>query len=88
MKKKILAVCLAMLLIGLMVLPGCSESERKLPGWVDGKKNLIFYVFDQVEYYNEIADEFNALEGNENVNLIIQKAASDYFGDLINSYVG
>lgn len=90
MKKRIFAFCVAMVLVlsVCVALPGCDGQERKLPGWVDGKKNLIFYVFDQVEYYNEIAQEFNSLEGNEDANVIIQKAASDYFGDLINSYVG
>lgn len=67
---------------------GCGRSDRKLPGWVDGKKNLIFYIFDEVPFYQSVAQRFNQLEGNEDVNVVILKSGTTYFDDLILSYAG
>lgn len=86
---KLLKKCALVMAVFLLALPfaACSSQERKLPGWVEGKKNLVFYVYDQIEYYNQICKDFNEKYAEDNVNVVTLKAADSYYGDLMNSYV-
>lgn len=88
MKKLKRAVCLLLLLAMVLAVTGCHTNNRKLPGFEDGKKNIVFFVFDNETLYEELAEEFESQPGNEEINIIIQKAADSYYEELSTSYVG
>lgn len=90
MKKYKSILCMA--IAGLMSLScaacGGKQINRKLPGYVDGKKNLVFFVYDNEDVYEELASAFEGEEGNEEINIIIQKATDSYYEEVLKSYVG
>jgi hypothetical protein len=95
MKKfiKIISIIIIFVLSLSLILSGCgvNESKRKLPGWVEGKKNIIYYTWGdtyEINLLQEIVDNFNNLEGNEEINVVIQRAENDYYGDLMNRFIG
>lgn len=62
---------------------GCRENKRKIPGWEEGKQNVVFYVWGSPEedaLLQSVIDDFEA--ENEEINVIISKSANDYYDDL------
>ena len=88
MKKKIFAIVImtALLISSLcLVLAACDpdSARRNIPGWEDGKTNLIYYTWgsdEENEIFQEVIDAYEA--EHEDVNIILSKAGNDYYGDL------
>ena len=88
MKKKIFAIVImtALLISSLcLVLAACDPdaARRNIPGWEDGKTNLIYYTWgsdEENEIFQEVIDAYEA--EHEDVNIILSKAGNDYYGDL------
>ncbi|MBQ2711754.1 MAG: hypothetical protein IJF71_00090 [Clostridia bacterium] len=88
-KVKALSFILCLLLASVSLLAcGGPGSGPTLPGFQDGKKNLVFFIYDNEALYNGLAEEFEALPGNENINIVIQKATDSYYEELQTSYIG
>lgn len=88
--KRILLVLLSAM---LFLLVGCGSTSqtkrtRNLPGFESGKINLVFFIYENQEEYERIAKKFSEVEGNEKINIVVQKATESYYSELINSYVG
>jgi maltose-binding protein MalE len=85
--KKIIIAILALVIC--IVETGCGNDGKKaLPGYEEGKINLVFFVYDQVEEYQQLAADFSEVEGNEGINIIISQATDSYYSELQNSYIG
>lgn len=80
-------VSMVLLLTLILTLAAC-RPNKQLPGFQDGKKNVVFFVYDNETLYEELATEFESQPGNEDINIIIQKAADSYYEELSTSYVG
>lgn len=88
MKKKLFAIVImtALLISSLcLVLAACDPdaARRNIPGWEDGKTNLIYYTWgsdEENEIFQEVIDAYEAK--HEDVNIILSKAGNDYYGDL------
>ena len=89
-------LCVILSIITLLVLVGCGGQDgtkantkgRNLPGYETGKINLVFFVHENQAEYERVAKAFCALEENEKVNIIVQKATESYYSELLNSYIG
>ncbi|MEG2015195.1 MAG: extracellular solute-binding protein, partial [Clostridia bacterium] len=84
-KNKFICIALIVLLGATLTLAGCEDTTRQIPGWDDTKQNVVFYTWGSSEenlILQDIIDEFESVAGNENINVIIQKAGNDYYGDL------
>ena len=77
------------LILSSLALAACGGENgggfREIPGWEDDKKNVVFYTWGSAEenvMLQNVIDNFEAKEGNEDINVIIVKAGNDYYGDL------
>ena len=58
-KVKALSFILCLLLASVSLLAcGGPGSGPTLPGFQDGKKNLVFFIYDNEALYNGLAEEF------------------------------
>ncbi len=86
-KFKILAIVLiAILVCTALSLVACdvdSGGGRHIPGWEEGKTNIVYYTWGSEEenrLFQEVIDAFEAQ--NEDIHIIISKAGNDYYSDL------
>lgn len=88
MKKKIIAIVITTILLVsslCLALAACdpNSARRNIPGWEDGKTNIIYYTWgsnEENEIFQEVIDAYEA--EHEDINIILQKAGNDYYGDL------
>ena len=88
MKKKLIAFAIMIaLLVGSMslALTACDpdSGRRQLPGWEEGKTNIVYYTWgsdEENELFQEVIDAYKA--EHDDINIILQKAGNDYYGDL------
>lgn len=84
MKKKIVSLVLAMVLVaGTFGLVSCSNNQRNLPEYEDGKINIVYYTWattEEMEMFEKLVEAFE--NDNPDIHVIIQKAADDYYGNL------
>lgn len=88
MKKKLtVTLIIAALLISSLcvILAACDpdSGRRSIPGWEDGKTNIIYYTWgsdEENEIFQEVIDAYEA--EHTDVNIILSKAGNDYYGDL------
>ena len=86
MKKVKFAIALLLLLVfATFSFAACNDSggKRKIPGWEEGKTNIVYYTWgsnEELALFQDIVDEFE--KENPDYNIIISKAGNDYYGDL------
>lgn len=84
MKKRIFAAILvAVLLVSAVAVLAACQPKRQIPGFVDGKTNIVFYTWageSEIALIQEVIDAFQ--EENEDINVVVQKADNDYYSDL------
>lgn len=88
MKKKIIAIVITTILLVsslCLALAACDPNagRRNIPGWEDGKTNIIYYTWGTDEenaIFQEVIDAYEA--EHQDVNIILSKAGNDYYGDL------
>lgn len=83
--RKLLAVLLAAIVGGALCAcnPGGEDYKREIPGYEEGKTNIVYYTWgtnEELGFLQDIIDDFK--EENEDINVLIQKAGNDYYGDL------
>lgn len=83
--KKIFVSLLVMIMTAASVFSAAcgSVGKRKIPGWVEGKKNVVYYTWGsttEIDLLEEIVAAFEA--EHEDINVIVSQAGKDYYSDL------
>lgn len=86
MKK--LFICLLTLAVGFTAVfsaacGGGSGGKRDIPGYEEGKKNVVFYTWGsatEIDLLEEIIEAFEA--DHEDINILVSQSGNDYYSDL------
>ncbi len=83
MKKRITAIVVAAVLVLTALCFVACESDRQIPGYQEGKTNIVYYTWataEEMAMFDKLIEAFEAKYPD--IHVIMQKAADDYYGDL------
>lgn len=84
MKKRIIAaVVVAILVLSALCLVACNDNNREIPGYVEGKTNIVYYTWattEEMAMFDKLVAAFE--EKNPDIHVIINKATDDYYANL------